>query len=137
MAGEHARLRRPRLLPQGHGGRAIALEASGGGLWGNDLRVSTRAPDPEVADDVARRLGVAADALFDLTVEHRPPEGQGGITQEVFRNLTAVDSPRNVRDVLAADSALVRVLTLPPGAPGTVAEVRPPRPPIWSPGCGC
>jgi putative ABC transport system ATP-binding protein len=28
-----------------------------------------------------------------------------------------------VRDVLAADSALVRILTLPPGAPGTVAEV--------------
>jgi hypothetical protein len=41
---------------------------------------------------VAPRLGVAADALFDLTVEHRP-EGQGGITQEVFRNLTVAARP--------------------------------------------
>jgi phage tail sheath protein FI len=94
---------------------ALHLEAAGGGEWGNDLRGTV---DTVVSADVADRLGVPVAGLFNLTVTHVPPESRGGgRTEEVFRNLTVVDSPRNVRDVLEAESDLVRVVGDLPVAP--------------------
>jgi phage tail sheath protein FI len=109
----------------------LHLEASGGGVWGDDLFVAV---DHDVSADVAERLGVPTVGLFNLTVTYSVPANRGGnLTQEVFRNLTVAPSARNVRDVLDAESDLVRVVgplpDAPPAdtplpAPGTPAGVK-------------
>jgi phage tail sheath protein FI len=101
---------------------AVHLEAAGGGLWGNDL---TATVDTTVSPDVATRLGVPVAALFNLTVRYAPPESQGGASEEIFRNLTVIESPRNIRDVLAAESDLVKVLGALPAAPPAAAAAVP------------
>jgi phage tail sheath protein FI len=96
----------------------LHLEAAGGGTWGSTIRAAV---DTTVSADVADRLGVPVAALFNLTVTYDVPIDQGGgRSEEVFRNLTVIDSPRNVRDVLEAESDLLRVVgdlpTTPPVA---------------------
>jgi uncharacterized protein len=100
---------------------SLQLEASGGGVWGNDLSAEV---DLDVSAEVATRFGVAVTDLFNLTVSYTPPESQGGSSEEVFRNLTMIDSPRNVRDVLDAESDLVRVVP-PPAVPPAAPPARP------------
>jgi uncharacterized protein len=99
---------------------SLQLQASGGGVWGNDLSADVDYDD--LTADVATRFGVAVTDLFNLTVRYTPPEGQGGSGEEVFRNLTMIDSPRNVRDVLNAESDLVQVV---PAAPPPAPPARP------------
>lgn len=100
----------------------LRLEASGGGLWGNQLAATV---DLTVSADVATRLGVQVTDLFNLTVRHTIPESQGGGTiEETFRNLTVIDSPRNVAEVLEAESDLVRVVAAPPAVPPAPPAVR-------------
>ena len=96
----------------------LLLTAAGGGSWGDGLRVTI---DNNVSAEVAEQLGVTAADLFNLTVTD-------SITgaQEVFRNLTVVPSPRNVRDVLVAQSQLVRVTDpLPDTPPAPAVGVAP------------
>jgi hypothetical protein len=78
----------------------LLLAAADPGSWANGLLITI---DHTVADEVAQRLGVTADDLFNLTVAN-PATGE----QEVFRNITVVDSTRRVDAILAAGSRLIR-----------------------------
>ena len=95
-------------LFKGTGGAAklsvggLSLVASSPGKWGEWLRASV-----EVVNDTEAkaRLGIDPSAvLFNLTVKDTRP---GGLAEQI-RNLTVVDSPRRIDQVLAAESALVR-----------------------------
>lgn len=78
--------------------QGLTLAAASEGAWGTALRARV---DHEVAAEVAARLGVAADALFNLTITD-------GAAVEVHRNLTLAESPRQIGRVLEAESTLVR-----------------------------
>ena len=93
-------------LPTGLRGKSLVLQATDAGAWANDLRVTVdHDTPPEIAKDVAKQLQVDRDKLFNLVVRL----GDKG-PQEVFRNVTAVDSSRQVDAVLLAESQLVRVV---------------------------
>lgn len=76
---------------------SLTLEASSEGSWGNGLAIRVdRQVDPNNPD---------APNLFNLTVKNR----QNGVV-EMFRDIsTTPGSPRFVRDVLVAESNLIRV----------------------------
>jgi phage tail sheath protein FI len=79
----------------------LKLEAAYEGKWGTSLRGST---DLNVSSDVAKKLGLTKDDLFNLTVRDTSP---GGITEK-FLNLSVKDSPRRIDNVLKDESKLVR-----------------------------
>jgi phage tail sheath protein FI len=79
----------------------LTLEAAYPGLWGNYLRARV---DHDVSADVAADFGVPDDTLFNLTIR----DMKTGVT-ELFRNLTVIDSPRRVDNVLKNESRLARV----------------------------
>ena len=80
------------------------FEAAQKGNWATSLRASI---DLDVAGDVARRLGLVPADLFNLEV--REIDGKGAtVGREVFRNLSAKDSPRRIDKVLKDQSALLR-----------------------------
>ncbi|SHH85065.1 phage tail sheath family protein [Streptomyces sp. 3214.6] len=84
---------------------SLVLQATDEGDWGNDLRVTVdHSTPPNVAQEVAEQLGVDPEDLFNLVVRL----GDKG-PQEVFRNVTVVDSSRRLNAVLLAESQLVRV----------------------------
>jgi uncharacterized protein len=94
----------------------LLLAAANEGSWADQLLVTV---DHDVSGEVAERLGVDADDLFNLTV-NEPVTG----VRETFRNLTVVDSPRRVDAVLANESTLVRVRDpLPDDRPDEAADV--------------
>ena len=70
----------------------LLLEAASDGAWGNYLRARV---DHDVSAQVAERYGVNLDQLFNLTVQ----DTKTGVTEQ-FRNLTVVNSPRQVKKVL-------------------------------------
>ncbi|MBC7810668.1 MAG: phage tail sheath family protein [Burkholderiales bacterium] len=88
----------------------LGLEAASAGAWGNQLRARV---DHNVSEDMAESFGLDEDDLFNLTVR----DVATGLTEE-FRNVTVVDSPRQVDNVLANSSRLVRVT-------GALANTRP------------
>ncbi|WP_308437845.1 phage tail sheath family protein [Streptomyces capitiformicae] len=81
--------------------KPIVLQATDVGAWANDLRATV---DHDTPPMVAKQLGVEPEDLFNLVVRL----GDKG-PQEVFRNVTAVESSRRVDAVLLAESQLVRV----------------------------
>ncbi|MER6556435.1 phage tail sheath subtilisin-like domain-containing protein [Streptomyces sp. NPDC001027] len=88
--------------------KPLVLQAVDEGSWANDLRVTVdHSTPPNIAKEVAAQLGetVTPDDLFNLVVRL----GDKG-PQEVFRNVTAVESSRRVDAVLLAESQLVRVV---------------------------
>lgn len=97
----------------------LLVAAESAGSWGDALRVTV---DNNVAAEIAEQLSLTVADLFNLTVT----EDTAGGAQEVFRNLTVVPGPRNVKDVLAAQSQLVRVVDpLPATPPAPAADVAP------------
>ena len=92
----------------------LVLEAAHQGAWGNHLRARV---DDDVSEDVAERYtddGYEIDVadLFNLTVCDTKT---GSIEQ--FRNVTIKESPRKVDLVLANESQLMRVDTVPVTVP--------------------
>jgi len=82
----------------------LKLEAAGKGGWGMNLRAAT---DQNVSAEVAVRMGLTKADLFNLTIIEL--DGGGAeIGREVFRNISAKDSPRRIDRVLASESRLVR-----------------------------
>jgi hypothetical protein len=79
----------------------LNLEAATPGAWGNKLRARV---DTDVSAEVASALGVASNALFNLTVR----DTQTGV-EEQFRNVTVAESVRRVDRILTAESQLARV----------------------------
>ena len=79
----------------------LGLEAASAGTWGNQLRARV---DHNVSEDMAESFGLEEEDLFNLTVRDMAT----GFTEE-FRNVTVVDSPRQIDNVLANSSRLVRV----------------------------
>ncbi|MBQ0975745.1 phage tail sheath family protein [Streptomyces sp. RK31] len=81
----------------------LPLVAMEPGSWGVTLRaeIDTEDIDHVVADG----LSVPKNSLFNLTVRDGSPGGRA----ESFRNLSVAANARNVKSVLAAGSALVRV----------------------------
>ena len=98
----------------------LKLAAIGPGTWGNALQVEVSYPSPADAKDVGQAQGVADDALFSLVVRDGEPNG-GGL-EETYFNVTVVDGPARVTEVLAA-SRLVRVV-------GTAADLPASRPSV-------
>ena len=89
----------------------LKMHAAYEGKWGNYLRVRI---DHDVSEDKANDFGLNKTDLFNLTVR----DMDTGVT-ESFRNLTVVDSPRRVDQLLENESRLVRVLPpLPSSIPG-------------------
>lgn len=79
----------------------MKLKAANPGSWGNNLEVQV---DHDVAEEVAKRYGLAKTDLFNLTVK----DTATGATEE-FRNLSVKDSPRRVDLVLENESNLARI----------------------------
>jgi phage tail sheath protein FI len=71
------------------------------GRWGNFLRVRV---DHDVSAETAIRYGVTQADLFNFFVFDK---ATGQIEQ--FRNVTVIDSPRRIDNVLKQESALVKV----------------------------
>ncbi len=79
----------------------MKLKAANPGSWGNNLEVRV---DHDVAEEVAKRYGLAKTDLFNLTVK----DTVTGATEE-FRNLSVKNSPRRIDLVLENESNLVRI----------------------------
>jgi phage tail sheath protein FI len=96
----------------------LLLTAESAGSWGDRLRVTV---DDTVSTEIADQLGLATTDLFNLTVAD-----SGSGAREVFRNLTVVESTRNVRDVLVAQSQLIRTSDpLPDTPPAPAVDIEP------------
>lgn len=80
----------------------LTFEAAYKGKWGINLRATVDVDN--LSDEVAAGMGVAKEALFNLTVQDTSPGG----TTEKFLNLTVVDSSRRVDNVLSSNSELLR-----------------------------
>jgi phage tail sheath protein FI len=83
---------------------AFRLEATDKGAWGASLRASI---DTAVSADVAARLGLTPQDLFNLTVTEVDASDRV-VAREVFRNLSVKDGPQRIDNVLRAQSKLVR-----------------------------
>jgi hypothetical protein len=91
--------------------KSLVLQATDEGSWADDLKVTVDRSTPgNIAKDVAEQLNVKPTDLFNLVVTL----GDNG-PQEVFRNVTVVDSSRRLDAVLLAESQLVRVVPNPDG----------------------
>lgn len=73
---------------------AVSLEAAYEGSWGQNIKASV---DLNVSEDVAARIGLKLDDLFNLTVMDTAP---GGLTER-FLNLSFKNSSRKIDKVLA------------------------------------
>jgi uncharacterized protein len=80
------------------------FEAADKGAWGAGLRGVI---DTAVSADVAKRLGLTAQDLFNLTITELDAS-DNIVAREVLRNLTVKDGPRRIDNVLLAESTLVR-----------------------------
>lgn len=80
----------------------FTLEAADEGKWGQYLRASVNQDD--IPEDVAERLGVGKDDVFNLIVTDTGPGG----SIEQFLNVTLKESPRRIDRVLKAESRLAR-----------------------------
>jgi uncharacterized protein len=78
----------------------LTLEAASPGAWGNGLRGEV--VKDGISQDVADRLGVAVDKVFNLTLTDTGPGG----SIESFLNVTTEESPRRIDRVLKAESRL-------------------------------
>lgn len=81
----------------------LVLRAASEGAWGNRLRVRIDHDPVDIAAQVAARLGVTPNDLFNLTVRDNATG-----TVERFTNLTLVSSPRQIGSVLADGMGLLR-----------------------------
>ncbi|MCH8304299.1 MAG: phage tail sheath family protein [Candidatus Marinimicrobia bacterium] len=89
------------LLTIGSGNKVLNLEAAYEGSWGNHLRVRI---DHDVSQEFADRYdGIVTADLFNLTVT----DMKTGVTEQ-FRNLTVIESPRQIKKVLENESDLIR-----------------------------
>lgn len=91
----------------------LTLEAASEGSWGNRLRASVDTKN--ITDALAKELGVATDALFNLNIY----DGDSRVVER-FMNLTVIAGARQVDKVLLNESALVRVAGGPPSTPPKV-----------------
>jgi hypothetical protein len=80
--------------------KAIKLEAASEGRWGAHLRATV---DRQVSEDVALRLGLTKDDLFNLTVWN----AASAAAPERFFNLSVKDSPRRIDRIVKEESKLV------------------------------
>ena len=80
----------------------LSFEAASPGTWGLSLRVTVDVTPTSSTPAVAAALGVAASALFNLTVV----DTSTGASEQ-YLNLTAVDSSQRVDKVLTANSGLI------------------------------
>jgi phage tail sheath protein FI len=96
----------------------VELEAVYEGKWGANLRASV---DVDVSSEVAQRMGLNKEDLFNLTVRDAGPNG---ITER-YLNVTYKNSPRRVDKVLEAESKLVRWDSKEPLDPNKLPEIEP------------
>jgi phage tail sheath protein FI len=85
----------------------LVLEAAEPGAWGNQLRARVEAVDPAIAAEVAPALGVSSTDLFTLLLRDMKTGAE-----QMFRNVTTVESARRVDRILTSESSLIRVKTL-------------------------
>ncbi len=85
----------------------LLLEAAFEGAWGNRLAVRISDLDPRFVNNIAGRYNVSAAELFNLSVRDLAT----GASEE-FTNVTVTAGPRQLDNVLAGESNLVRVKSL-------------------------
>lgn len=85
----------------------LTLTATSSGKWGTFLRARVeKADDPTQLEDLRKQLGLASvDDFFNLRIHNTEP---GAEQEEVFFNLTAAPSARQIKGILSAESFLVR-----------------------------
>ncbi|MFN2183316.1 MAG: phage tail sheath family protein [Anaerolineae bacterium] len=99
----------------------LAFEAKYPGAWGNSLCVRITDVDRKVKKDLADKYKVDPDALFNVIVHDKGI----GVT-ETFLNVTVVDGPRRLDNVLERESELVSLSgALPAQWPSAHADPRP------------
>lgn len=97
---------------------SITLEAAYEGSWGNMLRVRV---DHNVSPDVAESQGLTATDLFNITIR----DTATGATEQ-YLNVSVIEGPRQLNNVLISRSKLVRVSgTLPDARPAPSADPAP------------
>jgi hypothetical protein len=111
----------------------LLLRAANPGSWGNALRARVEfgndVTSPDLADQWAAEFpGITQGNLFNLLVRDTAP---GGATEE-YRNVTVVDSPRQIETILENQSRLV-VTDGPPTFPTTSHSAPGPGEDIWDP----
>ena len=97
----------PARLSLGSRAGTLTLVARSPGRWGGELRASVQEPEPEHAEQIAEAQGLAkedAKELFTLHVRDRTTD-----VLETFADVTVVDGPRRIDEVLRRDSELVEV----------------------------
>jgi phage tail sheath protein FI len=80
----------------------ISLEAAYPGKWGANLRISF---DVDVSEEVAARMGINKDDLFNLTVRD---VGTSGSQERIINLSIENNSPRRIDKVLKEESKLIR-----------------------------
>jgi uncharacterized protein len=80
----------------------LELEAAYEGKWGANLRVMI---DVDVSEDVAKRMGLDKEKLFNLTIKDAGPNG---ITERYLNLAVDENSSRRIDKVLKEESKLVR-----------------------------
>lgn len=96
----------------------LTLEAVGHGVWGNELEATVEYPPGPDAVDIAASQGVEPDDLFTLTLRL-------GDEVEVYRNVTVVDGPARVTNLLESSRLAQATGTVPttrPAASGVDAD---------------
>ncbi len=96
----------------------VELKAAYEGKWGANLRASV---DGDVSAEVAQRMNLTKDDLFNLTVRDAGPNG---ITER-YLNVSYKTSPRRVDKVLEAESKLVRWDSAPDFDPNRPPAIEP------------
>jgi phage tail sheath protein FI len=85
----------------------LKLDATAPGTWAKNLRVRVeKAADPTQLDDLRKQLGLDdVNRFFNVRIRNTTP---GAEQEEVFFNVTAVPSARQIKGILAAGSFLMR-----------------------------
>lgn len=100
---------------------SLNLQAASPGAWADKLKIDVTRTGIDA--EVAARYGLTAADLFHLTVTEPSPSGEGFLRREHFLNLSVVDGPRRVDQVLAQESQLVQVQgDVPEAPPADTAE---------------
>lgn len=99
----------------------IPFTATSPGAWASTLRVRVEhVTDAALLAVLTERYGLPGTDFFNLLVHDTATK-----QTEEFRNLTVVESPRRVDQVLAAESRLLRAGPIPAGTPRPAAHVDP------------
>jgi uncharacterized protein len=104
-------------------GSTLTLAAASPGIWGDNVQIiiTLNEDGDPIAEAIAQQYGLDVENFFNLTVIDT-----GTNTLEQYNNLTVVNSPQRVDQILANQSQLVVVSgSLPSAVPNAVPSIPP------------